>query len=294
MEKIEEIFTDQIDDPAVAMRGELDRDALFELADNIKQNGLINPITVRPKHIMQNAGDCIEWNGKQECEIKSHWRYEIVAGHRRLSACKIAGKIKIACVVRELTDEQAFAVMTAENLERTDVPLLDECRHYKTALERFGKSVKEIAKVAKRSEGYIQARLAIADMPEYMQQYLQEKKISLGVCLALMEITDTGVLQMWTEMAVRDGVSIAQAEYWVHGWRVSQLPGGTRAETPPGDFKPDVVAPLLFECAVDGKRYAPEDMRTVMIFKNNMDIFYAVVQELRETSDTPPSQGEGE
>ena len=51
-----------------------------------------------------------------------------------------------------------------------------------------------------------------------MQQYLQEKKISLGVCLALMEITDTGVLQMWTEMAVRDGVSIAQAQSDAEGY----------------------------------------------------------------------------
>ena len=95
-EVVQEIMSDLIDDPVAPMRSDLNRDALFELADNIKQNGLINPITVRP------AGA----------------RFEVVAGHRRFAACKIAGKIRIACVVRELTDDEVFAVMAAENLER--------------------------------------------------------------------------------------------------------------------------------------------------------------------------------
>ena len=55
-ENIREIFTDLIDEPANAMRSELDRNGLFELADNIKQNGLINPITVRPKHDVSEIG----------------------------------------------------------------------------------------------------------------------------------------------------------------------------------------------------------------------------------------------
>ena len=99
---------------------------------------------------------------------------------------------------------------------------------------------------------------------------------------------------MWTEMAVRDGVSVAQAEYWVHGWRVSQLPGGSRAENAPVDFQPEAPPPLLFECAIDGKHYPPEDMRSVKIHKNNLSIFYAVAEKLREPELAPPSQGEGE
>src|SRR5690348_15569483 len=98
-ELVQEIFTDRIQDPHAPMRTDLDRAALFELADNIKQNGLINPITVRP------VGDM----------------FEVVAGHRRLSACKIAGIIKIAAIVRVLNDQETFAVMAAENLERADV-----------------------------------------------------------------------------------------------------------------------------------------------------------------------------
>lgn len=263
MEKIEEIFTDKIDDPAVAMRGELDREKLFELADNIKQNGLINPITVRPK------------NG----------RYEVVAGHRRLSACKIAGIIKIPCVVRDLDDQKTFEVMAAENLERDDVNPVDEAIFISNYMQRTNKTIPEIAKALKRSVGYVNSRLAVGQMPDYMQEFLKLGSIKLGVAVALMEITDAETLRVWTEMAVRDGVSVAQAEYWVHGWRVSQLPGGTRSETPPGDFVKDEPTKLLFECAMDGKRYAPEDMRTVMIYKYNMPTFYALIEKLREIDD---------
>ena len=257
---VQEIFTDLIDDPRAPMRTEVDRSALFELADNIKRNGLINPITVRP----------------------SGARHEVVAGHRRLAACRIAGIIKIPCVVRELNDEQAFAVMTAENIERVDVPLLDECRHYKTAIERFGKSVKEIAAVARRSVQYIESRLAIADMPDYMQQHLQAGDLKLGAALALAEITDEATRRMWVEMAVRDGVSVAQAEYWLHGWKASQLPPGTTPEAPPEGFSAGVPEPVMFECALDGKKYDARLCKTLVIYEGNLEVFRLVAAEMKK------------
>jgi len=272
METTQDIFTDRIDDPSRPMRFELDRVALFELADNIKQNGLINPITVRP--------------------VRE--RFEVVAGHRRLAACRIAGIIKIPCVVRELNDEQAFAVMTAENLERVDVPLLDECRHYKTALERFGKSVKEIAAAARRSVAYIESRLAIAGMPEYMQQALQSGDLKLGVALALVQITDDNTRRLWVDMAVRDGVSVAQAEYWLHGWKVNQLPGGSLSDAPPGDFVPEAAPVVMFECAVDGKKYDARLCKTLVVYEGNLEIANSVFLELRkpqaETASPPRAE----
>lgn len=260
MENIQELYLDVIVDPPQAMRSVLNRDALWELADNIKQNGLINPITVRPK------------NGV----------YEVVAGHRRFSACKIAGLVKIPCVVRELTDEQVFEIMTAENLERADVPLLDECRHFKNAITTLNKSVAEIAKSAKRSVGYVESRLAIADMPEYMQNYLQAGAIKLGAAIALMEITDESIRHMWTEMAVRDGVSVGQAEFWVHGWKVNQIPGSPQSTTPPSDYIPNVSEPVKFECFVDGNKYDARLMRNVMVFEENLPTLMAIVQEMRK------------
>ena len=271
---LQEIYSDKIDDPRAPMRGDLDRGALFELADDIKANGLINPIMVRP------VGE----------------RFEVAAGHRRLAACKIAGIIKIPCVVRELTDEQVFAVMTAENLSREDVPLLDECRHYKNAMERFKKSVGEIAAAARRSESYIRARLAIADMPEYLQNYLQEGKIKLGSALALLEVADEATRRLWVEMAVRDGVSNSQVEFWVQGWRLQQLPAGTAPAGPPAGYAAAAPEGVMFECAIDGKKYDARVCKPLIIFEGNLPVFNIFVSEYRRQSaadENPPPEAAG-
>ena len=266
---IREIFTDQIDDPEHAMRTGLDRNDLFELADNIKQNGLINPITVRPK------------NG----------RYEVVAGHRRFSACKIAGIIKIQCCVRELDDNQTFAVMAAENLERADVDPVDEAIFIQKYIEQTNQSVAEVAKTLRRSVSYVETRLAVGSMPDYMKEYLKSGALKLGAALALVQITKEDMRKMWVDMAARDGVSVAQAEYWLHGWKMNLLPGGSDCDTPPDGFVPGETRTVMFECALDGKKYDVRLFKTAMIYEGNFDLFNAIVKEIRSSPEpvsTPP------
>jgi ParB/RepB/Spo0J family partition protein len=266
MDNIKEIYTNIIDDPKDAMRGELDRDALFELAANIKANGLINPITVRP------IGG----------------RYEVVAGHRRLSACKIAGIIQVPCVVRELDEAQTFAVMAAENLEREDVNPVDEAIFLTRYMEKSGKTIAEVSRDLKRSEAYVRGRLAVGSMPDYMQIYLRQGLLKLGVALTLLEIEDDATRHMWTEIAVRDGTSIAQATFWVSDYKRQQLPGGVRSATPPDGYTPDAPRPVLFRCGIDGKEYDARLCRSLLIYEGNQEIFDAFVSAFR----SPPSESE--
>jgi len=272
MEKIIEIFTDKIDEPKGAMRSELNRDELFELADNIKQNGLINPITVRPHGT----------------------RYEVVAGHRRLNACKIAGIIKIQCCVRELSDNEVFAVMAAENLERADVDPVDEANFIFNYIGQTGQTVSEVAKALRRSIGYVESRLAVGNMPDYLKSYLKSGQIKLGVALALTQLVPDHTRKVWVEMAARDGVSVAQAEYWLHGNKLSQLPGGTLSDTPPDDYTNESSAVVQFECAIDGKKYDARFFKTLMIYEKNLDFFNAVVAEFRREPAPSPQGGEGD
>lgn len=263
METIQEISIDMIDDPQNAMRTEIDRNGLWELADNIKQNGLINPITVRPK------GE----------------RYEVVAGHRRLSACKIAGKIKIQCVVRDLDDNKTFEVMASENLERQDVDPVDEAIFISQFIEQTGKTVAEVAKSLRRSVAYVESRLSIGMMPDYLQGYLKTSQLKLGVALALAQIDNDNIRRVWTEQAVRDGVSVAQAEYWLHGYRVNKLPGGELSEEPPEGYTPDAPSVVLFTCFVDGKKYDARLFRSVMIYEKNLPLLEEIVAEIRKSDD---------
>jgi len=260
MEKIQEIFTDKIDDPVDPMRGELEREALFELSNNIKQNGLINPITVRP------IGD----------------RYEVVAGHRRLSACKIAGIIRVQCVVRELDDQKAFEVMAAENLERADVDPVDEANFITRYIAKTGKSVADVATSLKRSVAYVNSRIEVGSMPEYMKEFLKSKQLKLGVALILNQIDDEQTRQLWTGIAVRDGASVAQAEYWLYDYNRQKLPGGTLSTTPPDNFTPDAPQTVMFECALDGEKYDARLFKTLMIYEGNVSAFNEFVFAFRE------------
>jgi ParB family chromosome partitioning protein len=263
---IQQIFSDKIVEPEFAMRTDIDRTALFELADNIKQNGLINPITVRPK----NDG------------------YEVVAGHRRFSACKINGMIKIPCVVRSLTDKETFAIMTAENLERADVDPVDEAAHLVRHITLTGDTVAEVAKSIRRSISYVETRLAVGQMPDYMKEHLKRGELKLGAALALVQIQNDPERRAWCELAVRDGISVAQAEYWLHGWKVKQVPGVVTNDAPPGGFEAERPQAIQFTCAIDGLPYDTRLCRTVIVYEGNLSIFNEFVRLYR--SDPPKNE----
>ncbi len=280
-QQVTEIYTDVIDDPVNPMRSDVDREKLFDLADNIRQNGLINPITVRPVKLCGTHNLPFLQHPSDDVPCVETLRYEVVAGHRRLSACKIAGKIKIACVVRELSDDEVFAVKAAENLERADVDVVDESRFIKDFINQTGKNVSDVAKALRRSVAYVETRLAVGSMPEYTQQSLKSKQISLGVAVALSEITDANLHHVWTEMAVRDGISVAQAEHWVHGWKINQLPGGFYDPNPPADFVAGSPHVVKFRCALSGMDADAREFRTLLIHESQLDTFNSIAHELQ-------------
>lgn len=262
-EIIKELPTHLIDDPKDAMRTDIDRDAVFELAENIKANGLISPITVRP------IGD----------------RYEVVAGHRRLLAHRYAAIPTIKCVVRELDDNQTFAVMAAENLERSDVDPVDESIFITKYIEQTKASIPEVAKALHRSIAFVESRLAVGMMPDYMQHYLKTGAIKIGVALTLVQILDDDMRRVWVDLAVRDGISIAQAEFWLHGWKVNQLPGATASAEPPEGYTPDAPKMITFRCAIDGNDYDCRQFRSVMIHESNIPFFQEMVKAFNAPAD---------
>lgn len=266
MENVQEIFTDKIKLPPNNMREHIERDDIFELAEDIKKNGLISPITVRPKT-----------DG-----------FELVAGQRRFLAHQYAGILKIKCIVRELNDEEAFGVMTSENLSRVDVNPVDEAKHVGRLLEYQKGDIKKVAHIVGRSETWVRDRVAISQMPDYMQEFLGRKELKLGVALILMQITDDNICRMWTEQAVRDGVTTAMAEYWLADFKRQLLPGGSLAT--PGDGANNFAPPsaIMFTCAIDGREYDTRLCKSVIIYEGNLEIFNAFVSAFRN----PPHENE--
>ena len=255
---VKEVMRDLIDLPEKQMRRDIDRDELHTLADNIKANGLINPITVRP------VGN----------------RFELVAGQRRLLAMGIAGIIRIPCVVRDINDATAINIMAAENIERRDVDLIDESNFIKLAMDASGDGVEEMAKRMNRSEKYVANRIAVAEMPDYMQAFLKTGELKLGSALLLMQIEPEDKRRLWVGMAIEQNATERQVDYWLYQHKLGTLPDAIRSEddvpgAPASEYKPD-----MFVCAVDGKEYPAGDCQAVFVYKGNIETLAAIRKEL--------------
>lgn len=278
MQDVLELFTDQIILPADNMRTTIDRDELYDLADDIKKNGLINPITVRPLKSESGAGGGIDiGNGGMITSTPKQY-YELVAGQRRYKAHQIAGLIKIKCIVRELTDDEALGVMTSENLARADVNPVDEANHIGRLMTLHNDDVQHVAKIVNRSISWVKDRVLVAMMPDYMQEALALGQLKLGVALNLCEITDDAILRMWTEIAVRDGTSVAQSKYWVDGWKLNRVSTNENGSLPPSGFEGSVPHVVKFTCAIDGKEYDARQFRQFFVHESNLDVFASFVE----------------
>jgi len=167
-EKIMEIDVNLIDEPPVLLHPETDIQYLEELAQSIKQSGLLNPIIVRPKGS----------------------RYQLVAGYRRWLACKKFGIPKIKARVVYMDDKEALLSSAIENIQRTDNDPIAEAKLYHKLVYEQGMSPKEVAEKVGKSVGYIEARLDLLTMPETIQQLVKEGKLQLGVIPLLKKIDD--------------------------------------------------------------------------------------------------------
>jgi ParB family transcriptional regulator, chromosome partitioning protein len=197
---IQEIPLDQIDDPAFAMRTEMDVDELQDLASSIKQLGLIEPIIVRAIGA----------------------RYEVVAGHRRLKAAGIAGLTVISAIVNTASEEEQEVIKIHENFCRADVDLVDEAFFMAQAIQRLEMTPQAFAQMINRSVAYVNDRLMIPGFDDYLLEYLKNKRINFGVAKTLSLISDPVQRKFYVEEAVKNGITNAVASIWLRDAATSE------------------------------------------------------------------------
>lgn len=133
--------------------------SLVELAGSIKENGVLDPVTVRPN----NTG------------------FELVAGERRYRAAQLAGLATIPALVRDVADEKVLLTQLVENVQREGVPFIEEADAIRRLREELGLDVTEIAKTLGKSEPYIYRSLQVANMDEEARRLAKEGWLSKAV-----------------------------------------------------------------------------------------------------------------
>lgn len=179
-----------VERPDPPIRQFFDEQELQRLVSSIRENGILVPLMVRPK------GD----------------KFEVIDGDRRLNAAWEAGLREIPVVVYPLDDQQTHIQRMLANLDRDDTDPVSEAKYVAKLIHEKIFTPEEYAEKIGRSLNWIEDRLTIAEMPEYMQFALANKQVPLGVCLQLVQIEDEGTMERYFREAMRTGMTVKAAE----------------------------------------------------------------------------------
>jgi len=169
-------------------------DELDELAASIKQHGVIQPIVVRP---VKGAQD----------------RFEIIAGERRWRASQRAGLHDVPIVTADVTDSAALEIAIIENVQRSDLNAMEEALGYHALANEYKHSADDIAKLVGKSRSHVANMMRLTKLPQQVQDYIAEGKLSAGHARALINTDDPAAV---AKRIVEDGLSVRQAEALAH------------------------------------------------------------------------------
>ena len=171
-------------------RKNFDEDSLQELAESLKQFGMLQPILV------QNRGDY----------------YEIIAGERRWRAAKIAGLKEVPGIVRELTDQEIVEISLIENIQREDLNPIEEAQAYKRLLTEFHLKQDEVAERVSKSRTAVTNSMRLLKLCDEVQKMVVDDMISTGHARALISIEDPEEQYLIAQKIFDEKLSVREVE----------------------------------------------------------------------------------
>ena len=171
-------------------RKSFDQDKLNELADSIRQSGVLQPILVR------KVGD----------------QYEIVAGERRYQAAVLAELKEIPVVIREISDKEVFQLALIENLQRADLNPIEEAQGYSKLIRDNGLTQEQLGKILSKSRSSIANTLRLLDLPDEVQDMMAEGRLSAGHARAILAVADEEARVRLARKVLEERLSVRQTE----------------------------------------------------------------------------------
>jgi ParB family chromosome partitioning protein len=188
-------------------RKTFDQAELTELAESIRDKGVLQPILVRP-------------------HPKEDGVWQIIAGERRWRASQLARLTQAPIIVREMDDVAVFEVAIIENVQRADLNPLEEADAYRMLMERFGRTQDAVAGVVGKSRSHVANTLRLLQLPEEVLWYVRNGKMSAGHARALITAPNPAAL---AEQIVNEGLNVRQAEALARRAAEGPKPGKAKA-----------------------------------------------------------------
>ena len=201
-------------------RAYVDPESLSELAESIREHGVIQPLLVTRVQ-PEGGGPAV---------------YQLIAGERRLQAARLAGLARVPVVVKEATSSEVLELALVENLQRADLNPLEEAQAFRRLVDEFGLTQESIAARVGRSRAAVANALRLLSLSDDLKASLARGEISEGHARALLGIpNETQRRQAWQKVVER-GLSVRETEALVRHW-----PAAARTKSPRRRPDPEVA-----------------------------------------------------
>ena len=189
-EEIKEIPINKLRVNPYQPRKTFNQESLQELAESIKEHGVIQPIIVK----------------------KSIKDYEIVAGERRFRASRLAGKETIPAIVKDFTDEQMMEIAVLENLQRENLNSIEEAQAYETLMKNLNLTQEQLSKRVGKSRSYITNLLGLLTLPEEVKNLVKQEKITTSHARALSKLENKEKVIDLANKIINENLNVRQIE----------------------------------------------------------------------------------
>lgn len=173
-------------------RRNFDEEALEALAQSIKENGVLQPLVVRP--------------------IEGSERYQLVAGERRWRASRMAGLSEVPVVIKDLDDRATLEIAMIENLQREDLDPVEEAQGYRALMDGFGLTQEEVAGKVGKSRPAVANSLRLLSLPEDLLGMVSSGELSEGHARALLACEDEAQMRRIAQETVKNGLTVRTVE----------------------------------------------------------------------------------
>jgi ParB family chromosome partitioning protein len=188
-------------------RRQLGEPELAELADSVREHGLLQPLVVTPL---------------PTSPLDGRPRYRLVAGERRWRAAKIAGLVRAPVVVRDVTPRELLELALVENVQRADLNPLELATAYRQLAEEFGLTQEQIGRRVGKSRFAVANTLRLLQLPAAVQQAVLDGQLTEGHARAILGLPDAEAQRRLAVQVVQGGLSVRQTEELVR--RLQQAP----------------------------------------------------------------------
>ncbi len=218
VEAMQVVPVSQIAENPFQPRREFSEEQLRELESSVRENGLLQPLVVRP--LAPGAAPGMHW--------------ELVAGERRLRVVRRLGWAEVPVVVKQVDDRAMLLLAIVENIQRSDLSPLEEAAGYRQLMDDFGLTQKEVAEGVGRDRSTVANLMRLLHLPASVQRLVTEQKLSMGHARALLGLDGERRIAEMAREVVKRGLSVRQTEGRVRQRR-RQDSGKPRAAKPKAD-----------------------------------------------------------